>query len=248
MERDELAEEVVTMALAAGASAAEVMVREGSEFSTSVRLGSVEKLLQASFRKLGMRIFHGRRTAISATSDFSRDALRQVAAETLDMARAAHEDPDAGLPPEEDYVRTRPEMTLSFPRAQELDPSQKISLARRCEDAALKSDPRINNSEGAVFSDSITRLSYANSLGVTGAYFKTVSSLFATPLAERNGRKQRDYWLSRQLDLSCLQTPEEVGREAAQRTLRRLGAQKVRTCEAPVVFDPRAGTSLLSHF
>src|SRR5262245_14248563 len=103
MDRQQLANDVIRMALEAGASAAEVRVREGTEFSSSVRLGITEKLLQASFRKLGLRLFCGNRSVVSASSDFSPAALRDMVADTIALARAASSDPAAGLAPTEAY-------------------------------------------------------------------------------------------------------------------------------------------------
>jgi PmbA protein len=246
-DRSQLARDIVDLALSQGASAAEVLVREGTEFSASVRLGSVEKLLQSSFRKLGMRIFDGVRAASSATSDFASETLRSMVSDTLSMARAGSSDPANGLPEPELY-RTRPRpMTLSFPAAGDLTAEEKIELARRCEIAALQFDPRINNSEGAGFTDSAIQITYANSLDIHGSYRKTTASLHAVPLAESNGQKQRDHWLSTQLDLARLESPENIGREAARRTLRRLGARKVSTTTVPVVFDPLTAGTLLSY-
>jgi PmbA protein len=223
------------------------VVREGIEFSSSVRLGAVEKLQQASFRKLGVRIFAGSHAAVSATSDFSLDVLSQVVRDTLDMARAAGEDPAAGLPPEDDYRRKLYSLETCFPAASETPVEARIDLARRCEQAALAYDERINNSEGASFSDSMAHTTYANSFGVCASYSKTLATLSISPLAEMDGQKQRDSWLTTHPDLSQLQSPEEVGAEAARRTLRRLGARKVATCEVPVVFDPMTAATLLKH-
>jgi PmbA protein len=244
----ELARETVDLAMNAGATAAEVMVRQGAEFSASVRLGSVEKLLEAKFRKLGVRVFHGTRTAVSSTSDFSDLALRSLVQDALCMARAAGQDADAGLPSEELYNRNGDSrLQLCFPEAQRLTPAEKIARAMRCEEASLRFDPRINNSEGASFSDSVTHITYANSTGICDSYSRSLVTMLACPLAELHGNKQRDYWLSTGLDVSKLQSPEQIGEEAARRTLRRLGARKVSTCEAPVIFDPRAAATLLSH-
>jgi PmbA protein len=242
-----LAREVIAMATRAGASSAEILIREGSEFSTLVRLGSVEKVLQAGFRKLGVRVLDGRRAATSATSDFSAHSLELVVKDTLAMARAAGEDPAAGIPDPVEYSRPVPGLSLSFPTEGRLTVNDKISMARECECAALDFDPRINNSEGAGFNDSMIRTTYANSLGVATSFSKSVCSLNVTPLAEVEGVKQRDTWISTHLDFSLLQPPTEIGAVAARRTLRRLGARKIPTCEVPVVFEPMAAASVLRH-
>jgi PmbA protein len=247
MDLKEFALEVIDLAMRAGATAAEVTVREGVEFSTVVRLGAVEKLLQADFRKLGLRTFCGNRTAVCATSDFSGNSLRRIVSDTLDMAKTAGEDPASELPAEDFYRKGIPPLQLCFPEASQLPPDAKIAWARRAEQAAMRFDPLVCNSEGAGFSDSLTQTAYANSLGSCAAYGKSVISLAMTPMVEKDGQKQRDSWLTTHLDLSRLQSPEEIGVEAARRALRRLGARKVDTCEVPILFDPRAAATVLKH-
>ena len=246
-DRSELARRLVTQALEAGAAAAEVLIREGPDFSAVVRLGAVEKLLQASARRIGVRLFCGTRSALSSTSDFSSPGLHRMICDTWDMARAAGEDPFAGLPSENHYTMSPPDLQLCFPSAGRLPADQKIALARACEEAALAVDARITNSEGAGFADSVTAFTYANSIGVCLGYQKSVCSLYAAPLAEADGQKQRDYWLATHPDLDRLQPPREVGEEAGRRVLRRLGARRVATCTVPVVFDPRTAGTLLKH-
>lgn len=246
-DRKELARSTVDEAMRVGASAAEVLINDGLEFSTIVRLGAVEKLAQTRSRRLGMRIFNGKRCAISSTSDFSASSLHQMVCDTRNMARATGEDSASGIPSMDLYARALPELRLYFPAAGSLAAEQKIELARSCEDASRHCDPRINNSQGAGFSDSVATVTYANSIGVCADYDKSVCSLFATPLAESNGQKQRDYWLATHPDLTRLQSPREVGAEAARRVLRRLGARSVATCSVPVVFDPRTAAALLKH-
>lgn len=243
----ELALQVTEIARDKGATGAEVLIREGVEFKTLVRMGAVETLLQADYRKLGMRVYAGHRAAVSATSDFRLDSVANMIAETLGAAKFMHEEPATDIPREEGDPREFASPELCFPAASGLSADFKIEQARQCEEAALKLDPRVTNSEGAEFSDSLAHTTYANSLGVCAAYAKSVYSLSVTPLAEEGRQKQRDYWLSTHVDHSRLQLPAEIGAQAARRALRRLGARKVRTCEVPVVFDPLAASTLLKH-
>ncbi|HYK89722.1 MAG TPA: TldD/PmbA family protein [Acidobacteriota bacterium] len=243
----DLCSDVLEMSLREGATCAEVLLHEGLEFSTAIRLGNVEKLQQANFRKLGVRVFAGGRTAVSATSDFSVSTLKGIIRDTIDMARMAGEDRSACLPTEDTYNRPVQSLEICFPASSDLAAGTKVEMARRCERAALAHDPRISNSEGSGFSDSLLQISYANTVGARSSYRRTLASLWAAPLAEMNGQKQRDSWLTAHPDISRLQSPEGVGMEAARRALRRLGARKVVTCEVPVVFDPRASAALLKH-
>ena len=246
-DREALARKVLELALGAGASAVEVIIREGSDFSASVRLQKLENLQQANYRRLGLRVFDGKRAAVSATSDFSTSSAGKLVSDALEMARAAGEDPWAGLPPPESYAPKIPDVQVCFPAASELPVEDKIGLASRCERAAFEADPRITNSEGAEFSDKLVHTLYCNSLGICSAYSKTTVSLSVTPLAESDGFKQRDYWLTTRLDLSRMEPPEQVGIEAAHRTLRRLGARKIKTCEVPIVLEPLAAAAVLKN-
>ncbi len=246
-DRSELASEILELARQAGSTAAEVLIREGIEFSTVVRMRSVEKLQEAKSRKLGIRLFHGRRAAVGAASDFSLKTLRQMVRDTLEMARQAGEDEAAGLPePGTDCATGTTPRQHGAPGVW-LQAEKKIELARRCENAALDFDPRIVNSEGAVFSDFLIRRTYGSTAGPLCQFSSSACSLSVTPLAEAAGKKQRDYWLTTHPEITRLQAPELVGREAARRALRRLGARKVQTCDVPVVFEPLAAGRLLQH-
>lgn len=240
----ELAEDVLRRARAAGADAADVVVVEGSNFSVRVRKGEVETLEQADTRALGLRVFVGRRTALGKTSDFSAAALERQARETVEMARASSEDPAAGLPddtPPPDDV----DLDLFDPAPGALPPEERIALARRTEAAALGHSPEITNSHGATYDSGDDTLVLANSRGFIGSHRRSKVSLSVSPLAERDGAKERDGWYSSGRGLRDLLPPEEIGRIAAERTLRRLGARKIATCEVPVVFDSECASELV---
>ncbi len=243
MDHAELAQELLRSARAAGASAADLLVAEGTEFSVTVRKGEVETLTEAGSKALGLRVFVGRRTASSHTSDFSWPALQRLVEETVGMARATGEDPAAGLPDE----LTPPEevdLGLFDPSPAELPTEERIERARRAESVALET-PGIVNSQGASWGQGEGRVLLANSLGFLGGYRTSSVSLSVVPQAERDGRMERDYWYTSGRGLSDLQSPEEVGRIAAERTLRRLGARQVPTAEVPVVFDPETAAEIL---
>ncbi len=244
MDLRELAEDLLRRARAAGADAADVIVTSQTSFSAGVRLGELETLEQALGKELGLRVFVGRRTALVASSDFSFEALGQLAQDAVALARVSGEDAAAGLPdetPPPDQV----DLGLHDPSALALTPDARIELARRAEAAALRHAPEITNSQGASFDCSDAELLLANTLGFMGTYRRSSASLSVIPVAERDGVKQRDSWYTRGRGLGDLLAPEEVGRIAAERTLRRLGARRVPTCEVPVVFDQECASDLL---
>jgi PmbA protein len=239
----DLATELLTKARAAGATDADALVAEGTEFSVTVRKGEVETLTEAGSKALGIRVFVGRRTATSHTSDFSWPTLDRLVEETVGMARATGEDAAAGLPdetPPPDDV----DLGLFDPSALELPTDQRIDRARRAEAVALAT-PGIVNSQGGSWSSGEGRVVLANTRGFIGGYRTSSVSLSVVPQASRDGHMERDYWYTAGRGLCDLEAPEDVGRKAAERTLRRLGARQVPTAEVPVVFDPDTAAELL---
>ncbi|MGH7410679.1 MAG: TldD/PmbA family protein, partial [Candidatus Methylomirabilis sp.] len=123
--------------------------------------------------------------------------------------------------------------------------NDRITRAKAAEAAALSYDPRITNSEGAEFASNLYRIIYGNSHGFLGEYQGSTFSLAVTPIALSDGAMQRDYWYTFSRHLNGLESPEAVGKRAAERTIRRLGARKIATREVPVVFDPETSASLM---
>jgi PmbA protein len=161
------------------------------------------------------------------------------------MAQATAEDPCGGLPDPDLFSPEVADLDLWDPEAEDLPVAGRIALAMATESAALDFDPRITNSDGAEYSHEDARILFANSHGFTGEYRGSSVILSATPIAGDNGGMQRDAWYSLQRRLRKLESPEVIGRTAAQRALRRLGARKVATQQVPVVFDPDTAASLL---
>jgi PmbA protein len=244
----DLAQDMVRRAMAGGATAAECVVREGDEFSTLVRLGQVETLKESGSKAIGVRVFHGQRAASTYSSDFSRASLDRMVKSALELARITSEDPFAGIPEPSQLGSLSDDLDLYHADVYSLPGEERINYARRTEKAALNFDPRIKNSEGGSFDAATGHKVLANSNGFAGEYRRSYCSIAAVPIAQANsGAMQRDYWFSVARSLSRLESPEEVGKIAAQRTLRRLGARKVKTAQVPVVFDPMVANSILNH-
>jgi PmbA protein len=244
---EQIATALVDRAKGAGATSADVVVREADEFSTTLRLGKIESLKEAASKALGLRVLIGIRSASSFSSDFSDSALRRLVERTIVMAKVTSEDPANGLPEPSQLGCYAGDLALFSSDVESLSTEDRIQLARRAEEAALGADPRIQNSEGAWFEASQGTAAYANSLGFAGSYRSSYCALSVSPIAQQDGGMQRDYWYSVARRAAALETPEAVGQKAAQRVLRKLGARKVSTCQAPVVFDPETARSLLGH-
>jgi PmbA protein len=240
----DLADHLLRRARALGADAADVLVAEGTDFSVTVRKGEVETLKDAGSKALGLRVFVGRRTASSYTSDFSPPALETLVGDTVDMARVTGEDAAAGLPDEAPPAEDL-DLGLFDPGPAALPTKERIERARRAEAAALAVSPEITNSQGGTYGSDEGFVVLANTNGFMGSYRASGVALSVVPVAQRDGNMERDYWYTNGRGLGDLLEPEEVGRIAAERTLRRLGARKVPTCEVPVVFDPETAAELL---
>jgi PmbA protein len=246
MQLENLAAEVLEHARHIGATAGDILIASGESFSAGVRLGEVEKVQQSQEKRMGLRLFVDHSSAITSTADFTRDSLNSLVVETIALAKATAADDFSGLPEQHLLARDIPDLDLSDTTVS-FSPEEKIALAREGEAAALAVDSRITNSEGAEFSNGSHEVLYANSLGFVGRYQTTSYSLTVVPVASQNGAMQRDYWYSSHRKFSKLEAPAVIGKKAAERTLRRLGARRVKTQEVPIIFDPQMAASLLRH-
>jgi PmbA protein len=244
----ELVSEVVKQAMEGGATAAEAVVGDGSEFSTVVRLGEVETLKESGSKALGVRVFRGKRAASTWTSDLSSEGVRRMVRSALELARITSEDPFSGIPEPDELGSLPGDLDLYYDDVYSLPNADRIDYARRAEKAAISADPRIKNSDGGTFDAALGRKVMANSHGFVGDYQRSYCSISAVPIAQdEQGNMQRDYWYSVSRTLTKLESPEEVGRIAAERTLRRIGARKVKTARVPIVFDRNISKALLDH-
>jgi PmbA protein len=234
----------------AGAHAGDALLVDSDSTEARVRGAEIDFVKQARERTLGIRAFvagaRGLRTAQTSTSDLSPDSVDGLADATVALARATAEDPAAGLP-DAGFAADAPELELLDPRDREVSVESRIACARRAEAAAHAVDPRIENSEGSQVGSEFSRVVYGSTQGYLGRYEAAAHSLFCEPIARQNGSLQRDSWFTAARRLAALEDAEAVGRTAARRALRRLGARRVPTCEVPVIFDPVTAPSLLGH-
>ena len=249
-----LAADIVSKGLKAGASDAEVTIREGDEFSTTVRMGEVETLKESGSRGMGIRVLiatlNGHRVASTSSSDLTPEGIDHLVSGAIALARVTSEDPFAGLADPSEFGKIGGEngrdLELYHDDVYSLPTAERIDYARRAEAAALASDTRITNSDGGNFDAYTGRKVFANSRGFSGEYRASSCSISATPIAIGNkGEMQRDYWYTYARSLKKLETPECVGAEAARRTLRRLDGRRVKTQQAPIIFAPEIARSII---
>lgn len=247
MDARELASGLVARAVAAGARAADALVGESEGLSVGVRLGELEKLKRNRQRRAGLRVFVGDSMAIVSTADLSPAALDALARDACALARSTAPDPHAGLPDPALLARDLPDLDLWDDAVVALEPADALRWAREAEATARAASPEITNSEGAEFGGDGGRVAYASSTGFAGEYRGSHFGLSVTPVAARDGAMQRDSWYTASRKLAALDAPDVVGREAARRTLRHLGARRAQTGEVPVVFEAEIAASLLRH-
>lgn len=242
----EIARDSLRYAREGGATSADVDVSEGWGHSVTVRHGEIETLEYNRDKGVSISVYVGKRSGHANSADFSAKALRDAVSAALTIARFTAEDPYSGLPETEELAREERDLELYHPW--ETDVEQSIALARRCEAAGLATSDAITNSEGASVSTQQSRFVTANSLDFCAGVTTSRHSLGCSLIAGRDDGMQRDDWWVSLRDASRLPSPESVGEIAAKRALARLGARRLPTCEAPVLFEPSLAAGLLGHF
>ncbi len=244
----ELGDRVVAMATGRGATVAECVVRFGAELSARVRLGEPELVEEAGSRSLGLRVMKGKHVASTSTSDLSPGGVERAVIDAVELADLAQEDPFAG-PADTTQLcdpAATPDLELYDPAGGRLDAAQAIKIAKDAEAAARAYDSRITNSDGGTFGRTAGGMALVLSSGFRAAYRGSYQSLSVVPVADDvDSKKRRGFHWTAKRHLAELEDAEAVGKEAARRTLRKLGARPVATGEFPVVFDPDAARSIL---
>lgn len=246
----DIARFVLDAARKAGASGCDCEVSEGFGLTVTVRKGKPDVVEHNRDRTLGVSVYLGERPKVrrghASTSDFSRAALEQTVAAAAAIARYTAEDPCAGLPDAELLARDVPDLDLYHPWR--ISTEEAIEIARRCEAAAFATSKKIRNSEGATVSAQHQQFVLANSLGFMGGYPGSRHYLSCSVIAEEKDQMQRDDWFSASRVPGELADAKALGTYAAQRAAARLGARKIATCKAPVLFEAPAAIGLIGHF
>jgi PmbA protein len=232
-------------ARALGANQAEAAASQDIGLSTTARLGEVESLEYTNNRGVGITVYRDGRKGSASTSDFSPAALRETVAKAISFSGYTEADEHAGLAEAARMATDIPNLDLAHPWA--IESGEAIRLAIECEDAARQSDSRISNSEGASVSSSFGVCAYGNSHGFLASYPKSSHNISCVVVGKSDGDMQRDYYYSAARDASDLEAVDAIGKKAAQRTVARLGARKIKTTSAPVLFAPDVARSFIGH-
>lgn len=242
----QLVEDMLQEARRQGASAAEAEANAGHGLSVTVRLGEVETVEHNRDKGLAVTVYFGHKSGSASTSDFSPQAVRETVRAACTIAKYTAEDPYSGLADPDRLAKDIPDLDLYHPW--EISVDQAVALAQACEAVARKADARITNSEGATLYSNQGLDIYGNTDGFIGALATTRHSLSCAVIGQDANGMQRDYWFTLARDPADMESAERVGRMAAERTVRRLGARKLKTCQVPVIFEAPVAASLLSHF
>lgn len=250
-EMKRFASRVVADARRAGAETVEVSLLERMEFTVEVRRGSIEKLIESVSTAIDVELSIDKRKAVVSSSDLSSDTLSALVAEGIELARVMDRDEYFGLPEERELGAAAGDLAIFDPDSLAVPAERKIALALELERAALAMDDRIIP-DGSSFSSRVRTTVFANSLGFCDGWRRT-SNMLALSCAvedrparsENTGKRQSSWWYSAAVRAADLEGADEIARRAVERTLRKIGARKPRTCEVAVVFDPFTARDLL---
>ncbi len=240
----DLLQDLVARARKAGADAADAVLFEGVSLSHARRLGKTEKLERSESQDLGLRVLIGKQQAIVSSSDRSPKMLAELVERTLAMARAVPEDPFCGLADPGEIAHDWPQLDMLDPD----EPSAEtlIERARAAEEAAL-AVAGVTNSEGAEAGWGRSRIALVASNGFAGGYAGSSHGVSVSVIGGSGTQMERDYDFTSAVYASDLRAPEEIGRSAGERAVKRLGARKMPTGRVSVVFDPRVARGFISH-
>lgn len=228
-----------------GVDQAEVAISDDTGLSVTARLGDVESLEYTNDRGIGITVYRDSRKGSASTSDISPEAIREAVAKATTFANLTAPDEHAGLAEAEQMCREVKDLDLDHPWS--VDAAGAIDLAVACEKSALEFDKRISNSEGATVWTSRGTRAYGNTHGFVGSYSKSSHSIYCVVLADEDGAMQRDYYFSAARDANDLEGVAEIGEKAGRRTVARLGARKIETRRAPVLFVPELARGFIGH-
>ncbi|WP_036252254.1 metalloprotease PmbA [Methylobacter sp. BBA5.1] len=229
-----------------GASAADAGLSQESGLSVTARLGDVETIEHHHDQGLGVTVYFGQRKGSASSTDLSPESIRETVSAACSIARYTSEDEYAGLPEKELLATEFPDLDLNHPW--DLRADEAIALAIECENAARGYHAEISNSEGASVNTHQGIRVMGNTLGFLQGYASTRHSLSCSVLAQRGDSMQRDYWYTVARDANNLESAADVGRKAAERTLRRLQARSLSTRQCPVMYAAEVASGLLGSF
>ncbi|REL30636.1 metalloprotease PmbA [Thalassotalea euphylliae] len=239
-------ENALALAKNLGADNAEVALSRQQGLSVNTRMGEVENVEFTNDGALGITVYKDGRKGSASTADLSEEALNNAVKAAVDIAKYTSVDDCSGLADKDRLAMTPVELELYHPKA--LTTEEAIDIAKQCEDAALASDARITNSDGATLASFEGFKVYGNSHGQLVGYPSTRHSLSCVSIASDGDDMQRDYAYTVNRDFAQLDAPELVGQQAASEVISRLHAEKISTQKVPVMFRADIANTIFGHF
>lgn len=240
-----IVDETLSFAKKQGATAAEASMSKVQGIAVGTRLKEIETLEFTNDGGLGIVVFVGNKKGSASTADLSPEALKLTVSKAIEIAKYTNEDEFTGVA-DADLIATEfPDLDLYHP--QPLDAEYALEQALKCEEAGLDSSSLIVNSDGASYNANVGVKVYGNTHGINAGYPSTRYSLSCVLIAQKDEDMQRDYAYTVSRVAENLDSPEFVGKEAAKETLSRLGAQKLGTLKAPILFHRDIASSLFGH-
>lgn len=228
-----------------GADSAEIMASNDKGYSVTARLGDVETCEHHNQRALAVTVYRGQAKGTASSNDLRPESIQRTIDAALNIAKFTAEDDCAGLADADLMANNYPQLELDHPW--DMDAERGLQKAIACE-AVARDHADIINSEGATVTSIRSHMMYANTHGFLGQYASTRHSLSCSVVAGDASGMQRDYWYSVQRRGEQLDSEQYVGQQARDRSIRRLSARSLKTCQVPVLFEPRIARSIISHF
>jgi PmbA protein len=245
-ELQQVVSSALAQARAAGASAADADASIQKGLTVTVRMGEVDTIEYHRDRGMAVTVYFGHRKGSASTADLRAEAVAQTVTKACTIARYTASDECAGLADADAMAREFPDLDLNHPWA--IEPEQAVEIARACEAAGLAVDARLTNSEGASLSTHRGVRVFGNTHGFLAGFPSTSHSLSCALLARSGADMQRDHWYSIARSPADLQPGPAIGRRAGERAIARLGARRLGTRRASVLFSPEMARSLYGHF
>ncbi len=239
-----LAEKTVDYAVKKGADEVQVKIDSREEFEAGVLNQEIENLHQAGDRELSLKVIIDKKVATASSNDFSDETLRGLIDNAVKRAELSGSDPFSGLPKKED-IKVEPETLKLFdPKITELSPEEKIKFAKKLEKIGLAID-KIKVSSGSSYATIIGNRILANSKGFSGSYDYTMCYAGVGFQAGEGDNLVEEHWSDFSRHLDDFDTAENIADTAVHRVTRLIGSRKIKTQQAPIIFEPKMTASIL---
>lgn len=240
-----IVEETLTYAKKLGATSASASMSKVQGISVTTRLKEIETLEFTNDGGLGITVFVGNKKGSASSADLSSNALKLAVTKAVEIAKYTNEDSCSGLA-DKDLIATEfPDLDLYHPEL--LDAENALQKALACETAGLEHSDLITNSDGASYNANLGVRVYGNTHGINAGYPSSQYSLSCVLIGKKEDDMQRDYAYTVSRNPKNLDSPELVGKNAAQYTIDRLGARKIKTTQAPVIFNKDVASGFFRH-